>query len=133
MKIKWTLLLIYLLFNSVHTAISAEKIYRWVDEHGKVHYGDKPKNKDEDSASVFKKKDVQSIDTKKIKNRPIYIPPNNRYRSSQAPNAKINMCKNLNTQINQLNDKLRQRLSPGYFESTKNRLRELRARRLKQC
>lgn len=57
-------ILISLCLLIIQTAMSAEKIYRWVDEKGKVHYGNQPKNKD---AKLINNKHIQSIELVKTK------------------------------------------------------------------
>jgi len=133
MKVKWTLLLLSLFFYSIQAVISAEKIYRWVDENGKVHYGDKPK--ENSSASVFSKKELQSIETKKTKTKPIQLYPLNRQTqvNSNNHNNKANKCKKMKARVHRLENQLRKRLSPSYFEGIKDKLEELKARRRKEC
>lgn len=133
MKVTWTLLTIVLLLNLNQIALSAEEIYRWVDENGKVHYGDKPKKVDDTSTTLFDKKELQSIETKKAKKPRILIPSNNRKKSYRSSQSKSSKCEQLKSQISKLNEKLRKRQSTRYFEQLKSQLSNLRARRLKEC
>ena len=114
--------------------IIAEEIYRWVDEKGKIHYGNRPKNKD---AKVFDKKNIQSVEMVKIKVKPVRTQPSNRNtrnysRSSQS--ADKSQCTKLKNRMDSLESGMRSTAhGVKAFERYKSQIKSLTEQIRKNC
>jgi valyl-tRNA synthetase len=130
---KYKALLMSLCFLMFQSSVTAEEIYRWVDENGKIHYGNRPKNKD---AKVFDKKNIQSIETVKTRIKPIRLQRSSRNVNNRQKSQKYtkNKCDKLKNKMNTLKTQM-DRTAHGVkaFEGYKDQIKNLEGEIKKGC
>lgn len=112
----------------------AAEIYKWTDENGKVHFGDKPK--DTETTEIYEEKKLPSIDSKKAKQ--IYVAPpsprknvsNNVSKSSKKSGTR---CSRIKEEIKEIEEILRKRLRSGTHVHYDKKLSKLRWEKTKSC
>lgn len=125
-------ILICLTFNLMifHDTSLANNIYRWVDQDGKIHFGESPNHEFE--SAEFNKQAIQIIAMKKTK--PLKAAMRSRKpKTRRKDNESGSQCKKVKQAISVIENKLKQRLEASKFDSYNNQLNDLRWQKIKRC